>query len=82
MTPIFPHNKVFYLLSLNPRKKCIIIFRKLRIVEVENVIDKKEYNQFDEVTFFIDKKDKSHQNKNQLPIHACFPTFTPVAMLN
>jgi hypothetical protein len=45
---------VFYILDLKDKKKDIIVLGKQRVVRVDNVEDEEEYNQFDEVPFFVD----------------------------
>jgi hypothetical protein len=46
--------QVFYILDLKDDKKHIIIPGKQRVVRVDNMEDEEEYNQFDEVSFFLD----------------------------
>jgi hypothetical protein len=45
---------VFYILDLKDKKKDIIVLGKQRVVRVDYVEDEEEYNQFDEVPFFVD----------------------------
>ena len=45
--------QVFYILDPKDEKKHIVVPRKQRVVGVENVEDEEEYNQFDEVPFFV-----------------------------
>jgi hypothetical protein len=45
---------VFYILDLKDKKKDIIVLGKQRVVRVDNMEDEEEYNQFDEVPFFVD----------------------------
>jgi hypothetical protein len=47
---------VFYILDLKDKKKDIIVLGKQRVVRVDNVEDEEEYNQFDEVPFFVDTR--------------------------
>jgi hypothetical protein len=58
--------QIFYILDPKDEKKPIVIPKKQWVVGVGNVEDEKEYNQFDDVTFFIDKKDKYPWNKDLL----------------
>jgi hypothetical protein len=46
--------QVFYILDPKDEKKHIIVPAKQQVVGVDNMEDEKEYNQFDEVTFFMD----------------------------
>jgi hypothetical protein len=46
--------QVFYILDLKDEKKHIIVPSKQRVVGVNNVEDEEEYNQFDDVPFFVD----------------------------
>jgi hypothetical protein len=46
--------QVFYILDSKDDKKHIIIPGKQRVVGVDNMEDEEEYNQFDEVPFFVD----------------------------
>jgi hypothetical protein len=46
--------RVFYILDPKDEKKHIVVPGKQRVVGVDNVKDEKEYNQFDEVPFFVD----------------------------
>jgi hypothetical protein len=46
--------QVFYILDLKDEKKHIVISGKQRVIGVDNVEDEEEYNQFDEVSFFVD----------------------------
>jgi hypothetical protein len=46
--------QVFYILDPKDEKKHIVVPGKQRVVEVDNVEDEEEYNQFDEVPFFVD----------------------------
>jgi hypothetical protein len=46
--------QVFYILDLQDEKKHIVVPEKQRVIGVDNVEDEKEYNQFDEVSFFVD----------------------------
>jgi hypothetical protein len=48
--------QVFYILDPKSEKKYIIIPRKQRVVGVDDVEDEVEYNQCDEVTFFVDTR--------------------------
>jgi hypothetical protein len=48
--------QVVYVLKLEHKKKHVVIPGKQRIIRVENVTDEEEYNQFDEVSFFVDTK--------------------------
>jgi hypothetical protein len=45
--------QVFYILDPKDEKKHIVVLGK-RVVEVDNVEDEEEYNQFDDVPFFVD----------------------------
>jgi hypothetical protein len=46
--------QVFYILDPKNEKKYIIVPRKQRVVRVDDVEDEEEYNQYDEVPFFVD----------------------------
>jgi hypothetical protein len=46
--------QVFYILDPKDEEKYIIVPRKQWVVRVDNVEDEEEYNQFDEVSFFVD----------------------------
>jgi hypothetical protein len=46
--------QVFYILDLKDEKKHIVVPGKQQVVGVDNVEDEEEYNQFDEVPFFVD----------------------------
>jgi hypothetical protein len=46
--------QVFYILDLKDEKKYIVVPSKQRVVGVDNVENEEEYNQFDEVHFFMD----------------------------
>jgi hypothetical protein len=45
---------VFYILDSKDEKKHIIVPSKQRVVEVDNMEDEEEFNQFDELHFFVD----------------------------
>jgi hypothetical protein len=45
---------LFYILDLKDEKKHIIVPHKQRVVGVDNMEDEEEYNQFDEVPFFVE----------------------------
>jgi hypothetical protein len=47
--------QVFYILDPKDKKKCIVVPEKQRVVGVDNVEDKEEDNQCDEVPFFNEK---------------------------
>jgi hypothetical protein len=47
-------SRVFYILDLKDEEKHIIVLRKQWVVRVDNVEDEEDYNQFDEVPFFVD----------------------------
>jgi hypothetical protein len=46
--------QVFYILDLKDEKKHIVVSGKQQVVGVDNMEDEEEYNQFDEVPFFMD----------------------------
>jgi hypothetical protein len=46
--------QVFYILDLKDEKKHIVVPGKQQVIGVDNVEDEEEYNQFDEVPFFVD----------------------------
>jgi hypothetical protein len=48
--------QVFYVLDPKDKKKYIIVPRKQRVVGVDDVEDDEEYNQCDEVPFFVDTR--------------------------
>jgi hypothetical protein len=45
---------LFYILDLKDEKKHIIVPHKQRVVGVDNMEDEEDYNQFDEVPFFVE----------------------------
>jgi hypothetical protein len=45
---------VFYILDPKDEKKHIVLPGKQRVARVDNVEDEEEYNQFDEMPFFVD----------------------------
>jgi hypothetical protein len=47
---------VFYILDPKDEKKYIVVPEKQQVVGVDNVEDKEEYNQCDEVPFFVNTK--------------------------
>jgi hypothetical protein len=47
---------VFYTLDPKDEKKYIVVPRKHRVVGVDDVEDEEEYNQCDEVPFFVDTR--------------------------
>jgi hypothetical protein len=47
---------VFYILYPKDEKKYIVIPRKQRVVRVDDLEDEEEYNQCDEVRFFVDTR--------------------------
>jgi hypothetical protein len=47
---------VVYILDPKDEKKCIIVLGKQRVVGVDDVEDEEEYNQCDEVLFFVDTR--------------------------
>jgi hypothetical protein len=46
--------EVFYILDPKDEKKHIVVPRKQWVVVLHNMKDEKEYNQFDEMSFFVD----------------------------
>jgi hypothetical protein len=46
--------QVFYILDLKDENKHIVVPGKQQVVGVDNVEDEEEYNQFDNVPFFVD----------------------------
>jgi hypothetical protein len=48
--------EVFYILDPKDEKKYIIVPEKQRIVTVDDVDDEEQYNQCDEVPFFVDTR--------------------------
>jgi hypothetical protein len=46
--------QIFYILDPKNEKKYIVVPSKQQVVRVDNVEDEEEYNQFDEVHFFVD----------------------------
>jgi hypothetical protein len=46
--------QVFCIFDLKDEKKHIVFPGKQRVVRVDNMEDEEEYNQFDEVPFFVD----------------------------
>jgi hypothetical protein len=47
---------VFYILHLKDDKKYIVVPKKQRVVGVDDVEDEEEYNQCEELPFFVDTK--------------------------
>jgi hypothetical protein len=47
---------VFYVLDPKHEKKHIVVPGKQQVIGVDNVEDEEEYNQCDEVSFFVDTK--------------------------
>jgi hypothetical protein len=47
---------VFYILDPKDEKKHIVVPGKQRVLRVDNMDDEKEYNQCEEVPFFVDTK--------------------------
>jgi hypothetical protein len=47
---------VFYILDTKDKKKYIVVPGKQRVVGVDDVEDGEEYNQCDEVPFFVDTR--------------------------
>jgi hypothetical protein len=47
---------VFYIFDSKDEKKHIIIPGKQKVIGVNNMEDEEEYNQFDEVPFFIQQR--------------------------
>jgi hypothetical protein len=45
---------VFYILDPKDKKKHIFVPGKQRVVRVDNVEDEEEYNQFNDVSLFVD----------------------------
>jgi hypothetical protein len=48
--------QLFYILDLKDEKKYIVVPGKQRVVRVNDVEDEEEYNQYDEVPFFVDTR--------------------------
>jgi hypothetical protein len=48
--------QVFYILDPKDEKKDIVVPGKQRVVRVDDVEDEEEYNQYDEMPFFVDTK--------------------------
>jgi hypothetical protein len=48
--------QVFYILNPKDEKKYIVVLGKQRVVGVYNMEDEEEYNQCDEVPFFVDTR--------------------------
>jgi hypothetical protein len=48
--------QVFYILNPKDKKKYIGVPRKQRVIEVDDVEDEEEYNNCDEVPFFVDTR--------------------------
>jgi hypothetical protein len=48
--------QVFYILDPKDEKKCIVLPIKQRVVRVDDVEDEEEFNQCDEVPFFVDTR--------------------------
>jgi hypothetical protein len=48
--------QVFYILDPKDEKKHIVVPGKQRVLEVDNMDDGEEYNQCDDVPFFVDTK--------------------------
>jgi hypothetical protein len=48
--------QVFYILDPKDEKKHIFVLGKQRVLRVDNMDDEEEYNQYDDVPFFVDTK--------------------------
>jgi hypothetical protein len=48
--------QVFYILDPKDEKRYIVVPEKQQVVRVDDVEDEEEYNQCDEVTFFVDTR--------------------------
>jgi hypothetical protein len=48
--------QIFYIIDPKDEKKYIIVPEKQRVVRVDDVEDEEEYNQYDQVPFFVDTK--------------------------
>jgi hypothetical protein len=48
--------QVFYILDPKDEKKDIVVPGKQRVVRVDDVEDEEEYNQYDEMPFFVDTR--------------------------
>jgi hypothetical protein len=44
---------LFYILDPKDEKKHIVVPGKQRVIRIDNMEDEEEYNQFDEVSFFV-----------------------------
>jgi hypothetical protein len=51
--------QVFYIIDPKDKKKYIIVPGKQRVVRVDDVEDEEDYNQCDEVPFFVDTRRKN-----------------------
>jgi hypothetical protein len=59
--------QVFYIIDPKDEKKYINVLAKQWVLGVDDVEDEEEYNQCDEVPFFVDtRKDKYRWNKDIL----------------
>jgi hypothetical protein len=48
--------QVFYIVDPKDEKKCIVVPEKQWVIKVNDVEDEEEYNQCDEVPFFVDTR--------------------------
>jgi hypothetical protein len=46
--------QVFYILDPKDEKKCIVVPKKQQVLRVDDVEDEEEYNQCDDLPFFVD----------------------------
>jgi hypothetical protein len=66
--------QVFYILDPNDEKKYIFVPGKQRVVRVDDVGDEEEYNQCDEVPFFVDTR-----RINIVETKICYSNMIPYA---
>jgi hypothetical protein len=69
--------QLFYVLKLEHEKRHVVISGKQGIIGVDDVTDEEEYNQFDDVPFFIDTK-----SINLLEIRISYSTMLPYSHTN
>jgi hypothetical protein len=68
---------VFYILEPEHEKEHGVILRKQRTIGVDDITDEKEYNQFDEVPFFVDTK-----SINLLKTRISYSTMLPYSRID
>jgi hypothetical protein len=73
--------QVFYVPKPEHKKKHVVIHGKQRIIGLENVTDEEEYNQFDELPFFVNTK-RINLLKTIISYSNLLPYIALMAMVN